>query len=538
MSDKPAVGVDLGTSNTVIAVVQGTKVTVVPDSAGRRVHPSVVSFHPNGSVLVGAEAKARKVIDSANTVFSSKRMIGRRFSSAPVQEMMQRVPYKIVEGDNEQPVVEARKYRQSVSEIGALILRYAKAMAQRHIGEEIEHAVITVPANFDDAQREATRLAGQIAGLNVLRILNEPTAAALAYGYGRGMSHCVAIYDFGGGTFDVTLLQLDDQVFEVLATAGDTFLGGDDVDEALVQAMVQRFLNDTRIDLHYNRGAMDRLRSVAEQIKCRLSSQEKAVAQVQEVAYGDGGQPLDLNVGFNSEMMSQIAMPLVDRTLEICDEAMRLANLTATQIDDVVLVGGSTRMPLVRQRVQEFFGLSPRTDINPDEVVAVGAAIQAAALARAGTAPGTDATPQSAGPVSSVLLDVTPRALGMAVVGGFAETIIKRNAQIPIEQTRRFSTSRDNQTTVRIQVCQGESNVFEENQPLGELVLEDLRPAPRGQVRIEVSFEIDTNGILQVSAVDTTTGRVQKAHVRLLGTIAEDQVEALARRQDEMPMAT
>lgn len=536
MQARPAIGIDLGTSNTAVAVVQGNKVTVIPDRAGKRVHPSVICFHPNGTVLSGSDAKARRSIDAANTVFSSKRLIGRRFTSQAVQEMMQRVPYKIIQGDNEQPLIESRKRQYTCSEIGALVLRAARDLAQDSMDQKVEDAVVTVPANFDDAQREATRLAGRIAGLNVLRVLNEPTAAALAYGYGRGIRSRIAIYDFGGGTFDITILQLDDQVFEVLATAGDTFLGGDDIDEVIVTNMVQMFLRETRIDLALQRGAMERLRSVAEQIKCSLTTEKQTLAQVQEVAYGEGGQPLDLNVTLTSEALDTVSRPLVQRSLKICDEALKLADLSATQIDDVVMVGGTTRMPLVRQMVEEYFGVAPRTDINPDEVVAVGAAIQAATLLDSG-AEAAGAVGGAAARPSSVLLDVTPRALGIAVVGGFAETIVSRNAPIPMEQTRRFSTSRDQQTSVRIQVCQGESNVFEENQPLGELVLESLRPALRGQVKVEVTFEVDTDGILQVSAVDLDTGQAQQAHVRLLGTISEDQAEAMAQRPDQLPMA-
>jgi molecular chaperone DnaK len=532
MSNNIAVGIDLGTSNTVIAVVEGNKATVIPDASGRRVHPSIVSFRPNGSVLVGPQAKARRVIDGANTIFSVKRMLGRRFASAEVQEMVQRVPYAIVEGENEQPVVQARSYSQTVSEISALVLRYAKALVETHVRTAVQNAVITVPANFDDAQREATRLAGRIAGFNVLRILNEPTAAALAYGYGRGMTNRVAIYDFGGGTFDVTLLQLDDQVYEVLSTAGDTFLGGDDIDEAIVNTMVEQFLGETRIDLRYHAGAMERLRAVAEQIKCRLSEQTEAVAQVQEIAYGDAGQPLDLNISVSRQQLNQIAGSLVQRSLQICEEAMRLADLTATQIDDIVLVGGTTRATVVREAVREYFGLSPRTDIDPDEVVAVGAAIQAVTLSRGSASVGS-----AAAGTSSVLLDVTPRALGIGVVGGFAETIIKRNAQIPLEQTRSFSTGKDDQQVVRIPICQGESNIFEDNQLLGELVLEGIRPAPRGQVRIDVTFEIDTNGILQVQARDSSTQQTQHAEVRLLGTMSEEQVEQSAEKHDQLAMA-
>jgi len=530
--DTPAVGIDLGTSNSVIAVVQGDQATVVPDGAGRRTHPSIISFHPNGTVLAGYAARDRRTIDPVNTIFSAKRMIGRPFRSREVQAMAKRVPYKIVEGENQQPLIVARNQQHTVAEISSYVLRYVATLATQHVGAPLEHAVITVPANFDDAQREATRVAGRVAGLNVLRILNEPTAAALAYGYGRGLSTRIAVYDFGGGTFDITILQLNEQVFEVLSTAGDTFLGGDDVDEQIVNQMIEQFVRQHRIDLRFNSSAVARLRGVAEQLKCQLSESAIAVAQVQEVAYGETGQPLDLEFQIAMQQLNTLAGDLVRRTFLICDEALRLANLTATQIDDVVLVGGMTRMPLVRDSVAKYFGRPPRTDINPDEVVAVGAAIQAAILTYGELEPGEE---EAAPGPQSVLLDVVPRALGIGVVGGFTETIIRRNAQIPLEQTRRFTTSQDGQTTVRLQICQGEARMFEENQALGELVLEDLPPAARGELQVAVTFEIDTNGLLQVSAVDQRTGRVQKVHVRLIGAASEEQIEALRVKHQELP---
>ncbi|MCC6751616.1 MAG: Hsp70 family protein [Deltaproteobacteria bacterium] len=522
--DEPVVGIDLGTSNSVVAVVQDSHAIVIPDAQGRRIHPSVISFHPNGATLVGQEAKRRRIVDGKNTIYSAKRLIGRNFRTQAVQDAIKRLPYQVVEGENQQAMVVARGQSFAIPEISAMVLRYVVGVAEEYLGQKVTNAVITVPANFDDAQREATRAAGRIAGLNVLRILNEPTAAALAYGYGRGMTSRIVIYDFGGGTFDVTALQLNDRVFEVLSTAGDSFLGGDDIDVRVVEYMVKNFLEQTRVDLSYHEAAMARLRGVAEQVKCQLSSRNKAVVQVQEIAHGDAGQPLDLSFTINVEALNTMSRDLVQRSFLICDEAMKLARLAATQVDDVVLVGGTTRMPIVRDGVRAYFDIEPRTDINPDEVVAVGAAIQGAALGR---------SQQES--VGSVLLDVTPRALGIATVGGYADTIIPRNAQIPLEQTRRFTTGQDNQQVVRIQVCQGESRVFAENQPLGELVLEGLRAAGRGQVQIQVTFEIDTNGIMQVQAVDLETGRQQRAKVNILGTTSEADLEAMMRRQQNLP---
>ena len=523
---EPVVGIDLGTSNSVVAVVQGNKAHVIPDSKGSRIHPSVVSFHPKGTVLVGHEASRRRVIDPANTIYSVKRLIGRTFHSQAVRTAMKRAPFKIQQGENEQPVVLARGNEYTIPEISAFVLRHVRSLAEAYVKEPIKSAVITVPANFNDAQREATKQAGRIAGLNVLRILNEPTAASLAYGFGHSLTRRVAIYDFGGGTFDNTILQIDDRVFEVLSTAGDTFLGGDDIDEALVDHMMELFLRETRIDLSHNLNALARLRSVAEQVKRQLSNRQKAVVQVQEIAYGAGGRPLDLNFTLTRDELNRLSGDLVQRSFLICDEAFTLAKLAPAQIDDIVLVGGTTKMPLVREGVRGYFGIDPKTNINPDEVVAVGAAIQAATLTRTGAEKGLG---------SSVLLDVTPRALGIAVVGGYTDFIIERNAQIPVEQTRSFTTSQDNQQQVRIQVCQGEDRQFETNQALGELVLDGLRPAPRGEVRVDVTFEIDTDGILQVRARDAETGRQQQARIQILGTVTEDQVSGMEQRQSDMP---
>ncbi|MCK5801107.1 MAG: Hsp70 family protein, partial [Deltaproteobacteria bacterium] len=370
MSEEAVVGIDLGTSNTVAAVVQGNKATVIPDQDGLRVHPSVVSFHPNGTVLVGQDAKRRRVIDPQNTIYSAKRLMGRSARNEQVRAMIERSPYKVIEGENQQVITVARGNEYTIPEISAFILRHVHALAEAHIGQKIESAVITVPANFNDAQREATRAAGRIAGLNVLRVLNEPTAAALAYGYGRGITNRIVIYDFGGGTFDITILQLNDRVFEVLSTAGDTFLGGDDIDEQIVNYMAEIFLRDHRVDLTYNTNAMARLRSVAEQIKCQLSSRPKAVVQIQEIAYGAGGQSLDLNFTLTVDALNAMSRDLIQRSFLICDEATHLAEIAPTQLDDIVMVGGTTRMPLVRESAQGYFGIEPRVDINPDEVVA------------------------------------------------------------------------------------------------------------------------------------------------------------------------
>jgi molecular chaperone DnaK len=517
MAADPVIGIDLGTSNSVVAVVQDAQVVVIPDADGRRIQPSVVSFHSNGNILCGEKAKRRRIIDPRNTIFSAKRLIGRRFLSAEVRTAVARMPYLIQEGPNQQPIVEARGQTYTIPEISAIVLAHMKSIAERHLGRPVGRAVVTVPANFNDAQREATKTAGRLAGLEVLRILNEPTAAALAYGYGKGLDRRLSIYDFGGGTFDVTTLLLRDTVFEVLSTAGDTYLGGDDIDLRLVDYMAQAFLRAHKIDLRNDSLAMERLRSVAEQVKCQLSSRSKAMVQIQEIAHAEDSRPIDLSFSITRDGMNQKILDIVDRTFIVCDEALRLAGLRPDEIDDVVLVGGITKMPLVRERVVTYYGREPRVDINPDEVVAVGAAIQGAALMRDVMGPGEK-------PVQALLLDVTPRALGIGTVGGYVETIIARNAQIPTEQTRLFTTSHDNQTVVKIQVCQGESRRFEENTPLGELTLDGLKALPRGEASISVTFEINTDGILCVRARDSVTDKATAAKIQVLGTMSEEEI--------------
>jgi molecular chaperone DnaK len=576
----PIVGIDLGTSNSCVAVVgeDGTP-TVLGDPQGRRIIPSMVSFHPTGDVLVGQAAKQRRVIDPNNTVFSAKRLIGRPFSAPEVGASAARSAYTIREGHNEQPVVVTRAGEFAVPEISAIVLDHMRQIAESALGTEVRRVIITVPANFNDAQRQATASAGAIAELVVVRILNEPTAAALAYGHGRGLHQIVAVYDFGGGTFDITLLELRDNVYEVLATAGDTFLGGDDLDLALVDFMVHSFLAQHRIDLRGDGLALQRLRAVAEQIKCELSARPKAAVKVEQIAVAAGGASLDLNFSITrDDFVQNIAADIVDRSFPVCDEALRLAGLSVTQVDQVVLVGGTTKMPHVRDRVTGYFDRPPRVDVNPDEAVALGAALQGAALsalldrprmttpgmqlvsaasvarevsqpllelpppdfggsARAAVPTVPPATPSflpMASPPRPVLLDVTPRGLGVGTVGGFSDEIIKRNAQIPLEQTRLFTTGHDGQTAVEIKVCQGESRRFGENTLLGTLVLDGLPSRSRGELKIAVTFEINTDGILVVAAYDQVTGSSQRAHIHLLGAQSEEEIDAARRRLDDL----
>src|SRR4051812_37923782 len=382
MSD-PIVGIDLGTSNTVVAYSDATgTVRVLADEAGYKIHPSVVSFHPSGGVVVGAPAKQRKVIDPKNTIYSIKRLIGRSYNSPEVQIAKKRMPYQIKEGPNQLPKVVTRGGEFAIPEISAIVLDHVRNVAAAQLQTQVNRAVVTVPASFNDAQRSATATSGAIAGLTIVRVLNEPTAAALAYGNARSLNEVIAVFDFGGGTFDITILKLHDQVYEVLGTAGDTFLGGDDLDERLVDRMVEKFLAENRIDLRTNEVSMMRLRAVAEQTKIELSRRSRAVVRIDEIAYGPSGKPLDLQIEIaRDEFVRQVA-DIIDQTFPVCQEAMKLAGLDTDQIDDVVLVGGTTKIPYVRDQVSKFFSKAPRTDVNPEEAVAYGAALQATALER------------------------------------------------------------------------------------------------------------------------------------------------------------
>ncbi|MCX5747709.1 MAG: Hsp70 family protein [Proteobacteria bacterium] len=777
MSDpswEPIVGIDLGTSNSAVAHVDAAgNAVVLADEANFKIHPSVVSFHPNGGVIVGAAAKQRKVIDPANTVFSVKRLLGRPWSSPEVQTAKARMPYQIKEGGSKMPMIVTRAGEFAVPEISAIVLDHLKMIAQARLDHEVHRAVITVPASFNDAQRSATATAGAVAGLTVERVLNEPTAAALAYGHTRGLHRLIAVYDFGGGTFDVTILKCEDEVYEVLGTAGDSFLGGDDLDERLVEKMVQKFLMESRIDLRTNEVSMMRLRAVAEQTKIELSRRSRAVVRIDEIAYGPKGAPLNLLIELTrDELISEIA-PIIERTFPVCDEALSLANVPLDAIEDVILVGGTTKIPHVRDLVTRYFQKTPRTDIAAEEAVTIGAALQASVLERAsgrgrrsssppavphpvdetvtgttvadvtqiggqqsldsglfealtldpatdpatdpapprrtnpyGATPGTrtvneyaqhaaprttqpqavplarltqrtpaaaaktapgintltlagvpaaptanepstisllpeppepeldllpappprrtasvsvppppritqasqavppplparatrpsappplptttrppslgdlilgldndtvaasgsfdetqlgktqlgigdlpDATipsaartaPGFAAPVVvapvpmapraavPMVLDVTPRGLGIGTVAGFCEELIRRNARLPTETKKLFVTSRDQQDMVRIVVCQGESRRLDSNTVIGDLKLENLPPRPRGETRIEVTFQLDASGILQVRARDEKTGKEQRASLDLVGSMTEGEVSA------------
>ena len=785
MSD-PIVGIDLGTSNSVVAYAEETgAVKVLGDEQGYKIHPSVVSFHPSGGVVVGAAAKQRKVIDPKNTIFSIKRLIGRTFASREVQTAKSRMPFQFKVGPNQLPLVVTRGGEFAVPEISAIVLDYVRNVAATQLQAEVNRAVVTVPASFNDAQRSATATAGAISGLTIVRVLNEPTAAALAYGNTRNLKEVIAVYDFGGGTFDITILKLEDQIYEVLGTAGDTFLGGDDLDERLVDRMVDKFLADNRIDLRTNEVSMMRLRAVAEQTKIELSRRSRAVVRVDEIAYGPKGRPLDLQIEITrDEFVKQVA-DIIDRTFPVCQESLTLAGLPINKIDDVILVGGTTKIPYVRDQVSKFFARAPRTDISPEDAVAIGASLQATSLerilkrkspsrasavvsvpddaflpgentetrneqltdssitmpgvefptevtragddddellllapeeqpsepqGRAGkkrqtagysevtrrpppdvdrpptrgqhhdrfedrtpvppapdaaaigrltktnvqppksipppttrtqmmptarapapasvppplssqtptmiveppprpaqaptliveppprpvpaqaktlivepprpppprppvpstTARGYVAAEPAAGesdtgfpelpttrlddlepaaastakgfappqtyPISRtpVVIDVTPRGLGVGTVAGYCEELIRRNSRVPAETRKLFTTSRDNQESVRIIVCQGESRRLETNLVIGDLTLDGLQSRPRGETSIEVTFTLDANGILQVRARDAQTGREQRATLDLVGAMPQADVAASRERMQAL----
>jgi molecular chaperone DnaK len=519
-------GIDLGTTNSACAVVQDGRASVVRRGEDRIV-PSVIAALANGQIAVGREAKLQRAIDPSQVVYSAKRLIGRRFSSPEVQRMMRSVPYRIVEGNNESVMIEIGGRRLSVVEISSLILKYLRQMAEEALGRRVKKTVIAVPANFTDSQRSATRIAARLAGLDVIRVINEPTAAALAYGYIEDMDRRIAVYDFGGGTFDVTILQITRNVFEVLSTSGEMFLGGDDLDSVILERMAGVYMRQHGIDLRNDSRAMEQLRAVAEQVKIQLSETSESSIRVADVP---PGSHRDLEFSLSETELREIAGGIVRRTIPVCEDAMRVAGIGPDQIDEIVLVGGTTRLPIVREVVQEIFGKVPQTSINPMSVVAVGAAIQGAALLGSLVPMATGGVSMPSMAQSAVLLDVTPRSLGVGTIGGNVDFIIERNSVIPVEQTRLFTTTTDNQRYVRIQVCQGESPNFEANTKLGEILLTGLREAPRGSVTVAVTFEINTDGLLEVRALDQDTGQEQVATMRVLGGLPQEEVEAIMAR--------
>ncbi len=530
--ERVAVGIDLGTSNSCVAAVRDGEVEVLPNAYGEATTASVVHFHLDGTVTVGNAARAAMIHDPLHTVASSKRLIGRYSFSEEVRKARAICSYPIVEGPNHSVRVRIRDELFSLPEIAAMILREMKAVAESRLGCEVDQAVITVPAFFNDNQRQATADAGRIAGLEVLRLLNEPTAAALAYGYGRGLRQKVAVYDLGGGTFDISVLEIGDDVFEVLATCGDTFLGGDDFDDRLIDLLAEEFLEREGENLRRDPFALEKLKVAAESAKKALSVEEQTEIRIPDVSRDAEGRPRSIERTLTQGEFSGLVMDLIQRTFKVCDEALAQAGLVPRDLDGVILVGGPTRLPVIRQAVADYFQQRPHTEIDPDRVVAMGAALHAASLA----APGFEG--------EAYLLDVTPLSLKIGVAGGLAETVIERNTPVPIEQSRFFTTFRDGQETARIRVYQGESRRAEENELLGEFEFSGFRQARRGEVRIEVGFRIDSDGMVEVTARDPDTGASTGTKITLSSGLSEEELEEILRaspaervRREEGPVA-
>jgi molecular chaperone DnaK len=509
------IGIDLGTTNSCVAVVDGGKPVVIPNTGGYKTSPSMFAIAPDGKRLVGHLAKRQAITNARNTVYASKRLIGRRFESPELKRATEVFPYQIVEGPNGDARIVIAGKTFSCSEISGIILREMKRVAEEYLGEPVSDAVITVPAYFNDTQRQCTKDAGKIAGLEVLRIINEPTAAALAYGLGHNREEKIAVYDLGGGTFDISILELAEGVVEVLATAGNTFLGGEDFDRLIVEHVLELFEKSEGIDLKDDLMALQRLKDAAEKAKCDLSTLMTTEINLPFIA-NDATGARHLNVELSRETLEGLVSDIVQRTMKSVEQCVSDAGLDPRAIDHVVLVGGQTRMPLVQQAVTKFFGKPPHRGVNPDEVVAVGAAIQGKVLV-------SDER-------DLLLLDVTPLSLGIATFDGHFAHLIQRNTTVPVRKSHVFTTTRDNQSAVKIRVLQGEAERADENHLLGEFVLSEIPPAPKGQPEIEVSFDIDANGIVNVSAKDKTSGREQSITVRTTGTLSEEEIKQLVQQ--------
>ncbi len=517
------IGIDLGTTNSCVAIHEEGGPQVIPNRGGYPTTPSIVAFTEAGKRLVGHIAKRQAVTNSTNTIHSAKRLIGRRFDSDEVARTAETVAYQLVEGSEGDVRIVAGNREYTVHEISAFVLGEMKKIAEDHLGQEIQKCVITVPAYFGDGQRQATKNAGAIAGLEVIRIINEPTAAALAYGFDRPGAQTIAVYDLGGGTFDISIMTVDSGVYEVLATSGDTFLGGVDFDNRIIDYLAETFLGQHGIDLRQDKIALQRLKEAAENAKCELSFKRSLEVTLPFIASKDN-VPIHLQQEVNQKQLEDLVGDLVERTIRICKTAVDNSSLGTDQIDEVVLVGGQTRMPLVQSKVEEYFGQPPCKGINPDEVVALGAAIQGNALVNE----------KESGPL---LLDVTPKSLGIATVGGGFTTLIRRDTTIPVQKSHSFTTVNDNQSAVKIVVLQGESERAEDNELLGEFLLGGIRPAPKGVPDIVVTFSIDADGIVSVSARDRDTGKEQSITVTLTGGLSKEELAELINRRAEDAVA-
>jgi molecular chaperone DnaK len=508
-----AVGIDLGTSNSCVALARKGRVDVLPNAYGENTTASVVNIAEDGSITVGNAAKANVIHDPENTIYSSKRLIGRYFFSEEVKKAQAICSYQIVEGENHSTRIQVRGEAFSLPEVGAMVLRELKSIAESRLGRPVSKAVVTVPAYFNDNQRQATKDAARIAGLEVLRILNEPTAAALAYGFGKGLNQRVAVYDLGGGTFDISVLEIGSDVFEVLATSGDTFLGGDDFDDRVIDLLADEFASKHDINLRNDPYALEKLKLAAESAKKALSMDDEARIRIPDVIDDAEGNPLSIERSLSKEEFGALVMDLIQRSFKVCDEALQQAGLIARDLDGVILVGGPTRLSIIREAVTEYFGREPQGDVDPDEVVAMGASIHAESL----TSEGSEA----------FLLDVTPLTLQIGVAGGLTETIIERNTPVPIEQTRTFTTFKDHQKSVSIRVYQGESREASENELLGQFEFSGFHQGLRGEVEIDVTFEIDTDGIVNVTARDRATGEEASTRITLSSGLSEEELQSI-----------
>ncbi|MDA1197516.1 MAG: molecular chaperone DnaK [Proteobacteria bacterium] len=511
------IGIDLGTTNSCVAIMEGSQAKVLENSEGARTTPSVVAFLENNEKLVGQAAKRQAVTNAEDTIFAAKRLIGRNFEDSTVKKDINKVPFKIVKSEKGEAWIEAKKEKYSPSQIAAFVLQKMKETAEKYLGQEVTKAVITVPAYFNDAQRQATKDAGKIAGLEVLRIINEPTAAALAYGLDKKSGKKIAVYDLGGGTFDVSILEIGDGVFEVKSTNGDTFLGGEDFDDEIVTYLINEFKKDNGIDLRTDKLALQRLKEASEKAKIELSSATQTEINLPFITADKTG-PKHINLKFTRAKLEALVEKLIERTLAPCKTALKDSGFSAAEINEVVLVGGMTRMPKVVETVKNFFGKEPNKSVNPDEVVALGAAIQAGVLQ---------------GDVKDVLLlDVTPLSLGIETLGGVSTKLIEKNTTIPTKKSQVFSTAEDNQPAVSIRVLQGEREMASDNKMLGNFELIGIPPAPRGTPQIEVTFDIDANGIVSVSAKDKGTGKEQKIQIQASGGLTDEEIQKMVKEAE------